>query len=246
MEEDSRISYVALREDPQFTKLRKDNGLGETYGVNTLVQKFQNEAGPFVDFPEKGTQDRVLTLNSNFWKATERFVENFLREFYPEQPLNRAVAPDLFEVIFIFMRTKYLQAWTDLIGKIVKAAPRSSISKKTLGSELDNRAPNWVMILTVWRKHLGDPHPDLRTDRPGLFSATYDYMRAADDKEVDRCIKLLSATDGPQILIKRQAALTDVYLINSEIYQEALTTYTDKLINLNCELAELIQSKGYW
>src|SRR5262249_28176696 len=103
--------------------------------------------------------------------------------------------------------------------------------------QLWRRAPYWCLVLTMWRKHLGER--GVSTSRVGLYNAAYTLMQGVQPEEVEECIRYLDAALG--VIASDGHAKKANYELNPK-YVPAIQSYVSELVQLRPRLLQALHS----
>jgi hypothetical protein len=246
-ESGSKISVIELTGDDEFRKfLRKTGRRTEDYVFKEiLVANFRNEHGSFLDLPKSQKQDRALTLNAHFHAAVKSYLTHFI-DLMSEGNLtwnihsaNQEQILKRFKTLINFQNKRYYPPWLDCIGKLADLAKTDGLSKKEIADDLEAHAPYWSLLLSVWRKHLGDTQ--VSTTSSGLWRAVFDTMRGADPVEVKNCLAFLTGKGGPNIL-KEEKIDGRIFHRLLPKFESVLGSYVSELIAARPQLLGELQS----
>jgi hypothetical protein len=246
-EKDSRILVRSLTEDKEFKKFLDDSDLlSRDYVFKTHIADFRNKQGALLQVEKSRKKDRALTLTDNFHHAASHYVALFVKKMgegrltWNVADFDRADVMECLKFIIGFQKKQYLPAWLTFGGQLAAVGETPELPKGEIQDELRKHAPYWCLLLTAWRKYLGDSK--VSVDISGLYRAVYDSMRDADPDEIKDCISYLSNNAGPRILIKTKMDGDELYLLNSEKYAAPFEWYTNELRQLHSTMLQSLQS----
>jgi hypothetical protein len=233
LQERLEVGFLKLRSDKQFKAL-VDSLKYETrdYAIWAIFDGCRNEEGPFVERPQDRTKNRTAKLNNNFSAAAARHVEAFRAKLgLADSGLGQLEPVEAMKCIFSVLNDDYYPVWRETVARLAKHSGLDDPSE--VRDELLRKAPYWVLVLTAWRRALGDR--SVATDKAGLWRAAYDTLRGADPDELNPCVNFLSGDEGPKILIRSRQNKLEVYSINPK-YNEPLSWYGNQIFQLNRSL----------
>ena len=239
-----QLVVTKFRDDPRILTLLKEfSGKNRLSFYTTrdwfkkLVAGFRNERGSLIDVvidDGKKFKDRRYVLNKNFDESAIGYIETFKREFLPQGCLPEKVdasrARKLFWLIMHFIRTEHWDAWQRTLKELSAAAmiPR----RKSWIKEVSGNSSNWVILLTSWKKFLGEQRPLI--DSKSLEREVYEVVGSPEGPDVDVVVQRLCTTKKP-ILLKEGAGRHQKFPLNPDL-QVIFETYTTHLENLRIKL----------
>jgi hypothetical protein len=214
------------------------------YALETMLLECRNDDGPLVSLKRpKGSRykhkDNVLVFTSAFHKAVREYISVFARDVAPPNLIPENLTDDqrlqLFRLIMLFIRKDHWDAWVDTLRKVIQTTndPQPDAWVDTAS----HNSSYWVILLTAWRKYLGDP--SVWTDDDGFSRQILNIVGVREPTDISILLRELSGATMRILLADKPKNPT--YSLNPKL-DPIFEAYTNKLPKLNDKLFSIISS----
>jgi hypothetical protein len=244
--EGEELKSQNFRYSDAFEKLAKRWGRSKDprYALETMLQECCNENGPLVSLKTpKGSaykyKDQVIVFAPPFHKAVREYISVFARDVAPPnlvpENLNEHQRLQLFRLIMLFIRKDHWDAWDHTLHKVIRTTkhphPGAWVEKASHNSSY------WVILLTAWRKYLGDV--SVWTDNDGFSRQILDIVGVREPADIGILLKELSGKTMEILLADKPKNPT--YSLNPKL-DAIFEEYTNQLPKLTEKLFSMISS----